>query len=288
MSEENYGRRCATSDMSTGDLARMAEIERGFRAASQFESTMRQLTIRVHFVHITDGANGHITQAQREKQIEVLNRAYQTAGITFSYAEEEVVLVDNADWYRMGHGSIRERQCKTQNQAVDPTRGLNFYTAAPGGGLLGWATFPHLMEGDPDMDGVVILDGALPDGASVPYNLGGTAVHEVGHWLGLYHTFQGGCFPPGDEVADTPAHAGPNYGKPADSDQPHNLCPTAPAGSDCPIHNFMNYVDDDWMNEFTEGQIDRIWSQIGMFRSGLLSSDARTDAESAFGSAVSW
>jgi len=288
MTEQVNGRRCATQDMSTGDLARMAEIERSFRAESRFESSMMELTIRVYFIHITDGAAGQISQAQREDQIAALNAAYQGAGITFEYDENEVAVVDNPDWYRMGHGSIRERQCKSQNQAIDPTRGLNFYTAAPGGGLLGWATFPHMMEGDPDMDGVVILDTSLPGGSGAPYNLGITAVHEVGHWLGLYHTFQGGCIPPGDEVADTPAHAGPNYGKPADDKQPHNLCPTAAAGSDCPIHNYMNYVDDDWMNEFTEGQIDRIWTQIGMFRSGLLSVDERRDAESAFGMAVSW
>jgi len=289
MAESVYGRRCATQEMSTGDLGRMAEMERSFRVASRFESGMRELTIRVYFIHITDGAAGKISQAQREDQIKALNDAYRGGGITFTYGENEVAEVNDADWYRMGHGSIRERQCKRQNQAVDPTGGLNFYTAAPGGGLLGWATFPYQMEGDPEMDGVVILDASLPGGSGAPYNLGITAVHEVGHWLGLYHTFQGACTPPGDEVADTPAHAGPNYGKPADTDQPHNLCPSAPAGSeDCPIHNYMNYVDDDWMTEFTEGQIDRIWTQTGMFRTGLLTEDARTEAESAFGAAVSW
>lgn len=288
MAEEVFARRCATQDMSTGDMIRMAEIERNYRAASRLESSMMQLSIRTHFIHIVDGTSGQISQTQRENQIDALNRAYQSAGISFVYDESEVAMVENADWYRMGHGSLRERQCKSQNQAVDPTKGLNFYTAAPGGGLLGWATFPHMMEGDPEMDGVVMLDGTLPGGAAAPYNLGLTAVHEVGHWLGLYHTFQGGCMPPGDEVADTPAHSGPNFGKPADDDQPHNLCPTAPAGSDCPIHNYMNYVDDDWMTEFTEGQIERIWLQIGMFRPGLLSIDDQTDAESALGAPVVW
>ncbi len=112
-------------------------------------------------------------------------------------------------------------------------------------------------------------------------------MHEIGHWVRLYHTFQDGCFGNGDEVDDTPSHSGPNFGKPKDEEQPHNLCPNAPAGSLCPIHNYMNYVDDDWMNEYAPGQKDRTWAQIGMFRSQLLGvTDAARIAES--GAEVVW
>lgn len=267
-------RRCATIDIGSGDRARMAELEAQFIQDTRITEADLSLVIPVNFIHVVDGAQGAISAEQRKRQVTALNGAYAAMGIVFTAEEGNVSVVDNPEFFRMGHMSARERNCKTQNQAVDPKRGLNFYTAEPGGGLLGWATFPFQMEGDPTMDGVVIIHSSLPGGTGAPYDLGMTAVHEVGHWLGLYHTFQDACVLPGDEVSDTPAHSGPNYGKPADAQQPHNLCANAPAGAECPIHNYMNYVDDDWMREFTNGQRERMWAQVGMFRRDLLTSQA--------------
>ena len=93
--------------------------------------------------------------------------------------------------------------------ADDPAHRLNMHTGNLSGGFLGRATFPWMYPESSFMHGVVILNESLPGGSTAPYSEGDTCTHEVGHYLGLYHTFEkhtneNGCVPPGDEVEDTP------------------------------------------------------------------------------------
>ena len=189
----------------------------------------------------------------------VVNRHGSPKGL-LRFVLGDVDYTVNSTWYGAGPGSTAQTQMKNalhEGSADD----LNFYTNS-GGGYLGWATFPNEYAVRPSQDGVVCYWASLPGSNYVPYNLGDTATHEVGHWLGLYHTFQGGCQNPGDSVADTPAERSSAFGCPTGRNTCKNI-----AGND-PIENFMDYTDDFCMFRFSAGQSARADSMWATYRAG--------------------
>ena len=136
-------------------------------------------------------------------------------------------------------------------------RTLNLYIN--GGGprgtpVLGWARFPwqyaeHPAAGQRDRQ----RRGDLRGGSARGYNLGDTVVHETGHWLGLYHTFEGGCSARGDLVAGHPGR-----GASRASGARAGATPAPPTRGSTRCGNFMDYSLDACMNRFSAGQVRRI------------------------------
>lgn len=218
----------------------------------------------VHFHVIRDDSgNGGVSTQQINAQMQVLNDAYAggAGGVNtpFRFNLANTTYSNNTAWYTAGPGSAAEADMKASLRAGDAAT-LNIYSSSPGGGLLGWATFPTSYAGDPLNDGVVVLNESLPGGSAAPYNEGDTGTHEVGHWLGLYHTFQGGCNKrSGDLVDDTPAERSPAYGCPVGRD-------SCRGGGADPIFNYMDYTDDSCMFEFTAGQEARADALSQLYR----------------------
>jgi hypothetical protein len=251
-------------DRSELTPAQVAHVERQLdsllarrRAVGDVQAS--DIPVYVHVLH--SGAKGNLPDATINQQIAVLQATYSGkeggSDTGFTFTLKGITRTDDAAWY--GKPEEHESAIKTKlHQGGSGT--LNLYTANLGDQLLGWATFPWQYAANPAMDGVVVHIGSVPGGASTNFNKGYTATHEVGHWLGLYHTFQNGCESPGDTVADTPDEREPAEGCPAGRD-------TCPAPGEDPVHNYMDYSRDNCMNQFSAGQRDRMRKVWGVYRS---------------------
>ena len=239
-------------EKDTGQVAKDLPARAKGRAPSSFS-----VTVPIWWHVASNGAEGALTQAQIQSQIQVLNNAYSGgaggAATGFSFALAGVTRSDNATWYRLQGAGAEHEMKKALKRGGDGT--LNVYSGLAGS-YIGYAYLPEITNtAQAYLDGVVIDWQTLP-GVSDVYgggyaNEGDTLVHEVGHWLNLEHTFFGQCNKNGDFVSDTPSQKSASSGCPVGKD-------TCPAPGLDPIRNYMDYSDDSCMNEFTPGQVQRM------------------------------
>jgi hypothetical protein len=253
--------------MSAVKMAAAEEYFDAHKPQSDMSSFSATIPVYWHVVSADNTlAGGNIPKSQIENSIKVLNRDFGECSMTFKLAGIDRTV--NPDWTDNAGPDTAQQTAMKKKLRKGGARALNVYSARnlpyAGGSLLGYATFPSSYKSNPKDDGVVILYSTVPGGDAAPYNLGRTLTHEAGHWVGLYHTFEdygkgSGCKGPGDYVKDTPAEASPAFGCPVGRD----TCTSK--GLD-PIRNFMDYTDDDCMNQFTRGQITRAKHQMALYR----------------------
>jgi hypothetical protein len=253
-----------------------------------------EIPVYFHVIQDTKDTNGdghldgHVDESRLDAQINVLNNAFDgatVANVQFFFWKAGVTRHANHDWFNMRLDRLNEPRFEYPEEHEAKrmlhqggANALNFYTisGSPPSGLqypIGWGTFPSNYASNSCGDGVVVPFTTLKNvDPSSPFNDGELPVHEVGHWLGLFHTFHGAtstsCELADDMVDDTPAH----------KDQFIGACP-APSTDTCdslpgndPIHNYMTNYSDVCKSEFTRGQFERMRDQYTTYRRQLSTS----------------
>lgn len=267
------------------------------------------VTIPTVFHVVYKNSAQNIPTSQIESQIQVLNEDYRKANSNFSTTRAifDTIAADVEIQFCLAskdpQGNPTSGITRTQapsNASFDPLFGFDNVKSSSTGGVDPWPTNEYLniwvcdmsilnqtfvlgyaqFPGDnPATDGVVLQYqhvGRTNDPQAAPANLGRTATHEIGHWLGLRHIWGDGPCDSTDYVADTPNAADASQ---SDCDKNKNTCNTEDPfwGSIDPpdmVENFMDYSADACMTMFTKGQKARMWGFLNTDRASLLSSTA--------------
>ncbi|KAJ0377645.1 hypothetical protein COL26b_004116 [Colletotrichum chrysophilum] len=175
--------------------------------------------------------------------IEAAYTKYRSVGFEFGPFSYEHVDAEFASQHRFRiWGNVTSALVRTHRHGGADT--LNLFLVPANLGTYGFANFPWaLLDAPTKRKG---LEFPLASDAVVIATIGLTeamieklVLHETGHWLGLYHTFQGGCERNDDQVEDTRRQQmNPYFQKTCNETQ--NSCPLLP-GYD-PVRNYMTYT----------------------------------------------
>ena len=259
--------RCGTRQPS---LEEVEQIEARISSVKKRVRRTETIPVWVHVINKGAGfANGDLPEDMIRAQIRVLDASFSGgtggAGSGFDFQLAGITRTNNPLWFEsMATNFEVELEAKRVLKRGGPET-LNIYTI-DGGPYLGFAYYPNIVTNETYavLDGVVLDWRSLPGGTFTIYSEGDTAPHEVGHWLALYHTFEGKCSIKNDFVADTPAEFAPAFLCPVGRD----TCAGASKPGLDPIYNFMDYTQDSCMFMFTAGQVDRMQAAWATFRAG--------------------
>ncbi|KAH7120585.1 metalloprotease [Dactylonectria macrodidyma] len=259
----NVGRfGCGTADPSDEHIgmSKVFAAQEKKAAASGGVTTRATINVGVYFHVVAKSktvAGGYLTDKMLSDQLAVLNTDFAPHGIAFNLLGTDRTV--NSGWSADGNELAMKKALRKGTY-----KDLNIYfQSALVDDALGYAYLPESVSSGSTQfyrDGVSLDAQTVPGGSYTNFNAGKTGTHEVGHWMGLYHTFEGGCTGNGDFISDTPASANATSGCPIGRDS----CPRQ-AGVD-PIHNYMDYSYDSCYEEFTAGQKTRMYSFWDTYR----------------------
>jgi hypothetical protein len=242
----------------------------------ELRATAGSVTLPAHilvpvYVHVIQGSHRgerSVSPTKVRRVMEILRGGYAgrqsayAAATRYSFTLKKLDFTKNDTWYDTGIFTSADLQMHRKLHR-GYSRALNIYIRGLSRGSLGYSRFPWQYASRPFLDGVTVSVAGLPGGNQSGYNRGDTVIHETGHWLGLFHTFQSTCADPyTDGVADTPASTVNFQCNP-------NLCNAADAlapGYINPALNFMNYSYDSCMRLFTPGQSSRMDAEYALYR----------------------
>lgn len=250
-----------------------SQLARLFARESTSTANGKTINIMTYFHIITKSSSTRsVTPKQMADQLGALNAAYSPYGITFTLLS--ITNTTNDLWAVTPNATVLSQLKSSLRKGSYSTLNLYFHSDLSLGtaGLIGTCTLPTTIPPSCPRD-VYSFDGCdvalqtVPGGSMYGYNQGKTAVHEVGHWLGLLHVFEGytcSTSPTsgGDYIGDTPVQSQSTDGCPVSKDS----CPGLP-GLDS-VHNYMDYSTDACYEKFTTGQVQRIKSLWVQFRAG--------------------
>jgi len=239
---------CATPNSSEEQIIQTRQIVENwiFDNRDRPEEQVHIL-VAFHVIHASDGT-GNISDEAIDDQFEWLNLAYEPHNIYFTV--DTINRVENDEWFNNWYGE--DSWSGMSELAIDPYHYLNTYSAnlwADGINANGWAYLGQYFDASDYRQSISLAYQIVQYGHD-------TATHEVGHHLGLSHTFQDNCSFTNDGVDDTPAM---HYDGTYSCDEQQDTCPED-EGFD-PVRNYMNYASQECRNNFTQGQ-DNLMSAV--------------------------